>query len=75
MLLLVWALAGCSDSRAGQDLPGADTLTQRQRDSIIGASKLPGARSVERALDVSDSATARVQRMERMQGLDTIGEP
>jgi hypothetical protein len=69
VVLLVGVLSGCSEVREGQDLPGADTLTQRQRDSIIGASKLPGARSIERALDVSDSASSRAA------GLDTIGAP
>ncbi len=36
-----------------------DTLTQRQRDSAIGASALPGARGVRGALGVSDSAARR----------------
>lgn len=36
-----------------------DTLTQRERDSIIGASKLPNAAGVRGALKVADSATAR----------------
>ena len=38
-----------------------DDLTQRERDSIIGASKLPNAAGVRGALKVSDSATARRQ--------------
>lgn len=36
----------------------ADTLSERQRDSIIGASRLPGAKAVDRALDASDAAAA-----------------
>ena len=36
-----------------------DNLTQRERDSIIGASKLPNAAGVRGALKVSDSADAR----------------
>jgi len=37
----------------------ADTLTQRQRDSAIGASRLPGAQGVRGALEASDTAAAR----------------
>jgi hypothetical protein len=67
LVALALLLTACEEVREGQDLPGADTLTQAQRDSIIGASKLPGARSIQRALDISDSAAARAER------LDTIG--
>jgi len=44
-----------------------DTLTQRQRDSLVGELPIPGASGVHGAMDVADSAKAR-QRM-----LDTIG--
>jgi hypothetical protein len=64
--LALW-LAGCDGSAEGNDLPGADTLTQAERDSIIGASKLPGARAVQRALDVSDSAAARMRAVESIE--------
>lgn len=37
-------------------------LTQRERDSIIGESNLPGARGVRGALRVADSVTARNER-------------
>ncbi len=39
-----------------------DTLTRRQRDSILGASKLPGAPGIRRALQAQDSAAARNAR-------------
>lgn len=35
---------------------------QRARDSVLGASDLPGAQGVQRALEVSDSAAARRAR-------------
>ncbi len=35
-----------------------DTLTERQRDSLIGASKLPGAKAVSKALNAEDAAAA-----------------
>ena len=64
LVALALLLTACKEIREGQDLPGADTLTRAQRDSIIGASKLPGARPIRRALDVSDSASARVERLD-----------
>ena len=38
------------------------SLTQRERDSTIAASPLPGAGTVGKALEVSDSAAARSHR-------------
>jgi hypothetical protein len=34
--------------------------TQHERDSVLAQSKIPGARAVKRALEVGDSARARV---------------
>ena len=56
--LLVGVLS-CGDRQAGAH---QDALTQRQRDSMIGASQLPGAQGVRGALRVSDSAAARRAR-------------
>ena len=56
LLLLV---SGCQDDSAErQDRPAS----QRERDSVIGASQLPGARGVSGALRASDSAAARRAR-------------
>jgi hypothetical protein len=38
--------------------------TQRERDSVIGASSLPGAGGVRGALGVNDSAAARNARLD-----------
>lgn len=55
-------LAACSGGQQGERAGApADTLTQRQRDSIIGASRLPGAKAVERALRASDAARQRTE--------------
>jgi hypothetical protein len=59
LLLIGAAIYGCADSSQDDRVVRDDTLTRRQRDSIIGASKLPGAKAVQRALDVADSASAR----------------
>ena len=38
--------------------------TERERDSIIGQSRVPGAAVVQRALQVSDSAASRGARVD-----------
>jgi hypothetical protein len=43
--------------------------SERERDSILGASRLPGATGVRGALRVSDSAEARNAR------IDSAGQP
>lgn len=42
----------------------SDSLTRRERDSIIAGSKLPGAPVVRRALQVSDTLAARAERID-----------
>jgi hypothetical protein len=51
---------GCSRPPADAKRPA----TQRERDSVIGASKLPGATGVRGALRLSDSADARNARID-----------
>jgi hypothetical protein len=51
-MLLVLACSGGHD----KDRP---PVTERERDSVIGSSRLPGAQGVGRALRASDSAGAR----------------
>jgi hypothetical protein len=58
-LVLVMCIAGCSGSDPDAAAATADTLTRAQRDSIIGASALPGAGGVRGALQVADTAAAR----------------
>ena len=57
------AFAGCSKSETAQR-----ELTQRQRDSILGKSVLPGASVVTRALSVSDRASARAASLDAQAG-------
>lgn len=70
MLLLasLALLSGCSGDRAEDGAATADTITQRQRDSIVGESGLPGARGVRGALDASDAAAARAERVDSAAG-------
>jgi hypothetical protein len=48
-------LSGCAGGEEGNRAP----VTQRQRDSVIGASRLPGAQGVGRALQATDSSSSR----------------
>lgn len=57
-ILLLGGLIACQKQGDQQK----KQLTERQRDSAIGESKLPGAPGVTGALRVSDSAAARRAR-------------
>jgi hypothetical protein len=54
-LLTLTALAGCGADRTERQEP----RSERQRDSAIGASRLPGAQGVGGALKAADSAASR----------------
>lgn len=56
------AAAGCVAESDTDEAP--PERTQRQRDSAIAESNLPGAGAVGRALETSDSAVARAARMD-----------
>ena len=49
-------LAGCVKSDEGGN--NRDTMTQRQKDSVLAQSGLPGARGVSKAMRAADSAKA-----------------
>jgi hypothetical protein len=53
------ATAGCAGGETDTPVVRSDTLSQRQRDSVIGQSRLPGAQGVRGALDAADAAAAR----------------
>jgi hypothetical protein len=61
LTFLLFGLLGCG---TGKSASRADTLSVRQRDSVLGASQLPGAKGISGALRVSDSAVARRSREE-----------
>lgn len=61
VLVVVLLVAGCGEApRQGL---AADSLSRRERDSIIANSKLPGAPAVRRALEVSDTLASRADRI------------
>ena len=53
----VWACG----SGAGDAQSASDSLSRRQKDSLIAEMPIPGAGAVGRALDASDRVNARVQ--------------
>lgn len=55
-----WA---CGQS-GGDAQTAADTLSRRQRDSIISTMPIPGASGVGRALDAQDAASARAAQLD-----------
>jgi hypothetical protein len=62
VMLCISFLFGCTGNST--DKPSGRKLTKQQRDSVLSESKLPGARSVKKAIAVSDSAAARAKRLD-----------
>jgi len=62
-LLLLSASLACSEGndRPAQARINRDTLTQRQKDSLLAASSIPGARGVGAAMKAADSTSARIR--------------
>ncbi len=56
------AVAGCGKEQMAQN--NRDTMTQRQKDSVLAQSELPGARGVGQVQAQSDSAKARQARLD-----------
>ena len=56
----------------GKSDHSTDTLTQRQKDSILANSKLPNARAVGNAMRAADSVNVRVLRADSL-ARDTTG--
>ena len=48
----------------GKEPDARRDLTQREKDSILGASQIPGAKAVKRSLTSADSANARQSRLD-----------
>ena len=69
--LAILALAGCSrpdTESAARDALSSDTLTQDQRDSILGESGIPGAAGVRSARGASDASATRNARLDSIAG-------
>lgn len=60
------AIAACSHAPKPA-AASADTLTVRQRDSVLGASRIPGARGIQRAMRAADTTNAQTARTDSIQ--------
>ena len=61
-MVLALGLAGCG--KKAEPIAKKDTLTTRQRQEAIGNSGIPGARGINKALDIVDTANARIQALD-----------
>lgn len=69
MVAVVWLAVGTAcGGGSGDGSAGQDTLTRRERDSLIGQSRLPGAQGVRGAMRAADSAAARAARADSISG-------
>ena len=66
VILVLCAACGGEDAPPPQTV-NRDTLTQRQRDSILAQSRIPGASGVGKAMRVADSTSARAQAADTIQ--------
>jgi len=60
-LSLVLLAAGCGGGSNAAANPPRDTLTERQRDSALARSSIPGHSAVGAAMRAADTTSARVR--------------
>jgi hypothetical protein len=58
LIVSLCCIGACGSDKSSQSV-NRDTLTQRQKDSILANSKIPNARAVGRAMNAADSTSAR----------------
>jgi hypothetical protein len=64
-ILLLGAVAGlmaCAPGDSADQTSTTTTRTERDKDSLIARSPIPGAKAVQKSMNVADSASARAQR-------------
>jgi len=59
--LVLLAACGSGGQSGKSSAASSDSLTERQRDSMLAKSSIPGASGVGRAMRVADSTSARVR--------------
>lgn len=64
--LVLAALIAVGCSRSDTVANDRDTMTQRQRDSVLAQSGLPGAKGVGKALSAADSIRARNAQLDSL---------
>jgi hypothetical protein len=56
-------LVACTQQDSTQQ-SSSSTMTEREKDSVIARSPVPGAKAIQKSMNVADSATARVNRQQ-----------
>ncbi|MGH9260030.1 MAG: hypothetical protein ACRD08_09065, partial [Acidimicrobiales bacterium] len=61
--LTILAALACSggNEQTARTRINRDTLTQRQKDSLLAASSIPGSKAVGAAMKAADSTSARIR--------------
>jgi hypothetical protein len=59
---VLWLAACGGGENSNKQAVNRDTLTQRQKDSILAKSSIPGASNVGRAMRAADSTSAGAHR-------------
>jgi hypothetical protein len=67
LTIVVLGLTACSSGKTS-DRRSGDTLSERQRDTILSQSSIPGASAVGKAMRVADSTSAEIR------ATDSIGQ-
>ena len=60
LTIILTLLAACTGQSAKSGAQ-SDSLTERQRDSILAQSRIPGASRVGKAMKAADSTSARIR--------------
>lgn len=66
-VLIVALAAACSGSGQSANKVNRDTLTERQSDSILAKSSIPGASAVDKAMKAADTTSSRVRGSDSVQ--------
>ncbi len=61
LMIALALLAACSGGKSAKPAAAGDSLTERQRDSILARSRIPGASGVGSAMRAADSTSARIR--------------
>jgi hypothetical protein len=61
LLVLIPVVLACSGGGKGSARQSRDTLTERQRDTALAKSGIPGASAVGKAMRVADSTSAQIR--------------
>ena len=61
LIAVLLLLSACGGRSGAGGAAAGDTLTERQRDSILAKSQIPGASGVGSAMRAADSASARIR--------------